>query len=335
MSQIIRIAIDAMGGDYAPVEVVKGAVDAVKEHDNIKVILVGDSDGIKDELSRHEYKKEQIEVVHTTEVISCNEGPVEAIRRKKDSSLVVALKMVKDGKGGAAISAGSTGAVLVGGQVITGKIRGIKRAPLATVIPTMKGVSLLIDCGANVDARSEHLVQFAQMGSIYMERVVGVKNPKVSLVNIGEEEAKGNALVKEVFPMLKELDTINFAGNIEPREIFDGETDVVLCEAFVGNVILKLAEGLSSTLIHAIKDGIMSSTRGKIGGLLIKPALKDVLKMFDASEYGGAPLLGLNGLVVKMHGNSKAKEVRVAIGQCIAFMEQGINDKIREQLGKK
>ncbi|HIT61464.1 MAG TPA: phosphate acyltransferase PlsX [Candidatus Fimousia stercorigallinarum] len=335
MSQIIRIAIDAMGGDYAPVEVVKGAVDAVKEHDNIKVILVGDSDGIKDELSRHEYKKEQIEVVHTTEVISCNEGPVEAIRRKKDSSLVVALKMVKDGKADAAISAGSTGAVLVGGQVITGKIRGIKRAPLATVIPTMKGVSLLIDCGANVDARSEHLVQFAQMGSIYMERVVGVKNPKVSLVNIGEEEAKGNALVKEVFPMLKELDTINFAGNIEPREIFDGETDVVLCEAFVGNVILKLAEGLSSTLIHAIKDGIMSSTRGKIGGLLIKPALKDVLKMFDASEYGGAPLLGLNGLVVKMHGNSKAKEVRVAIGQCIAFMEQGINDKIREQLGKK
>ena len=154
-------------------------------------------------------------------------------------------------------------------------------------------------------------------------------------MNIGEEEAKGNALVKEVFPMLKELDTINFAGNIEPREIFDGETDVVLCEAFVGNVILKLAEGLSSTLIHAIKDGIMSSTRGKIGGLLIKPALKDVLKMFDASEYGGAPLLGLNGLVVKMHGNSKAKEVRVAIGQCIAFMEQGINDKIREQLGKK
>ena len=335
MSQIIRIAIDAMGGDYAPVEVVKGAVDAVKEHDNIKVILVGDSDGIKDELSRHEYKKEQIEVVHTTEVISCNEGPVEAIRRKKDSSLVVALKMVKDGKADAAISAGSTGAVLVGGQVITGKIRGIKRAPLATVIPTMKGVSLLIDCGANVDARSEHLVQFAQMGSIYMERVVGVKNPKVSLVNIGEEEAKGNALVKEVFPMLKKLDTINFAGNIEPREIFDGETDVVLCEAFVGNVILKLAEGLSSTLIHAIKDGIISSTRGKIGGLLIKPALKDVLKMFDASEYGGAPLLGLNGLVVKMHGNSKAKEVRVAIGQCIAFMEQGINDKIREQLGKK
>ena len=335
MSQTIRIAIDAMGGDYAPVEVVKGAVDALKEHDNIKIIFVGDSAEIQKELSQYEYKKEQIEVVHTTEVISCNEAPVEAIRKKKDSSLIVAFKMVKEGKADAVISAGSTGAVLVGGQVITGKIRGIKRAPLATVIPTMKGVSLLIDCGANVDARPEHLVQFAQMGSIYMEHVIGVKNPKVSLVNIGAEEAKGNALVKEVYPMLEELDTINFAGNIEPRDIFEGETNVVLCEAFVGNVILKLAEGLSGTLIHAIKDGMMSSTRGKIGGLLVKPALKDTLKMFDASEYGGAPLLGLNGLVVKMHGNSKAKEVRIAIGQCMTFMEQGINEKIREQLGRK
>ncbi|MDO4941870.1 MAG: phosphate acyltransferase PlsX [Lachnospiraceae bacterium] len=335
MSQMIRIAIDAMGGDYAPVEVVKGAVDALKEHNNVKIILVGDSTEIDRELSQHEYNKKQIEVVHTTQVISCNEAPVEAIRKKKDSSLIVALKMVKEGKADAVISAGSTGAVLVGGQVITGKIRGIKRAPLATVIPTMKGVSLLIDCGANVDARPEHLLQFAQMGSIYMEHVIGVKNPKVSLVNIGAEEAKGNALVKEVYPMLKELDTIHFTGNIEPRDVFEGETNVVLCEAFVGNVILKLAEGLSSTLIHAIKDGMMSSTRGKIGGLLVKPALKDTLKMFDASEYGGAPLLGLNGLVVKMHGNSKAKEVRIAVGQCITFMEQGINEKIREQLGRR
>lgn len=335
MSKKIRIAVDAMGGDYAPTEVVHGAVDAIKEHDNITVILVGDRDAIKKELAQYEYHQEQIEIVHTTEVITCEEAPVEAIRKKKDSSLIVALKMVKKGEADAVISAGSTGAVLVGGQVIAGKIRGIKRAPLATVIPTMKGVSLLIDCGANVDARADHLVQFAQMGSIYMESVIGIKNPKVSLVNIGAEEAKGNALVKEVYPKLKELDTINFTGNIEPRDIFAGETNVVLCEAFVGNVILKLAEGLSGTLIGAIKDGMMSSTRTKIGGLLVKPALKDTLKMFDASEYGGAPLLGLNGLVVKMHGNSKAKEVRIAIGQCVTFMEQGINDKIRDQLGRK
>lgn len=335
MSKKIRIAVDAMGGDYAPVEVVHGAINAIKDHSNISVILVGDSAAIKKELAQYEYDQEQIEIVHTTEVITCEEAPVEAIRRKKDSSLIVALKMVKKGQADAVISAGSTGAVLVGGQVIAGKIPGIKRAPLATVIPTLKGVSLLIDCGANVDARADHLVQFAQMGSIYMERVLGVKNPKVSLVNIGAEEAKGNALVKEVYPKLKELDTIHFAGNIEPRDIFYGETNVVLCEAFVGNVILKLAEGLSGALISAIKDGMMSSTRSKIGGALVKPALKETLKMFDASEYGGAPLLGLNGLVVKMHGNSKAKEVRVAIGQCVTFMEQGINEKIREQLGRK
>ncbi|MEE1314126.1 MAG: phosphate acyltransferase PlsX [Lachnospiraceae bacterium] len=334
MSQKIRIAVDAMGGDNAPGEIVKGAVAAVKENSEIKVIFVGDSNAIKQELEQLNYNREQVEVVHASEVISCNEAPVEAIRGKKDSSLVKAMKMVKDGSADAVISAGSTGAVLVGGQVIAGKIRGIKRAPLATLIPTLKGASLLIDCGANVDARPEHLVQFAQMGSLYMKHVVGIENPKVSLVNIGAEEEKGNALVKETYPMLKELDHINFAGNIEPRDIFYGETNVILCEAFVGNVILKLSEGLSGALIGAIKEGLMSSTRSKMGALLIKPALKDTMKQFDASEYGGAPLLGLNGLVVKMHGNSTAKEVKTAVGQCVTFMKQGINDKIREQLGK-
>ena len=334
MSQKIRIAVDAMGGDYAPEEIVKGAVAATKENSEIKVILVGNDDAIKAVLEEMSYNREQVEVVHAAQVISCEEAPVEAIRAKKDSSLVMAMKMVKEGTADAVTSAGSTGAVLVGGQVIAGKIRGIKRAPLATLIPTLKGVSLLIDCGANVDARPEHLVQFAQMGSLYMEHVVGVEKPKVSLVNIGAEEAKGNALVKETYPKLKELDTIHFAGNIEPRDIFYGETDVVLCEAFVGNVILKLAEGLSGALIKAIKEGMMSSTRSKVGALLVKPALKETLKQFDASEYGGAPLLGLNGLVVKMHGNSKAKEVKVAVEQCVSFMQQGINDKIKEQLGK-
>ena len=334
MSQKIRIAVDAMGGDYAPEEIVKGAVAATKENSEIKVILVGNDDAIKAVLEEMSYNREQVEVVHAAQVIYCEEAPVEAIRAKKDSSLVMAMKMVKEVTADAVISAGSTGAVLVGGQVIAGKIRGIKRAPLATLIPTLKGVSLLIDCGANVDARPEHLVQFAQMGSLYMEHVVGVEKPKVSLVNIGAEEAKGNALVKETYPKLKELDTIHFAGNIEPRDIFYGETDVVLCEAFVGNVILKLAEGLSGALIKAIKEGMMSSTRSKVGALLVKPALKETLKQFDASEYGGAPLLGLNGLVVKMHGNSKAKEVKVAVEQCVSFMQQGINDKIKEQLGK-
>ena len=216
-----------------------------------------------------------------------------------------------------------------------GKGKGVKRAPLAPLTPTAKGVSLLIDCGANVDARPEHLLQFAQMGSIYMEDVVGVKNPRVAIVNIGAEEAKGNALVKETYPLLKACKNINFIGSIEARDIPKGEADVIVTEAFVGNVILKLEEGLASTLIHVIKEGMMSTTRSKIGGLLVKPALKDTLKTFDATEYGGAPLLGLKGLVVKIHGSAKAKETKTAIFQCVTFKEQRINEKIVAHLAEE
>ena len=242
------------------------------------------------------------------------------------------LKSVKAGESDAFVSAGSSGAVLVGGQVLVGKCKGVKRAPLAPLVPTEKGVSLLIDCGANVDARPEHLVQFAQMGSIYMENVVGIKNPKVAIVNIGAEEAKGNALVKETYPLLKECKTINFVGSIEARDIPKGDVDVIVTEAFVGNVILKLEEGLASTLIGVVKKGMMSTLRGKIGGLLVKPSLKKTLKTFDASEHGGAPLLGLKGLVVKIHGSSTAKETKNAIMQCVSFKEAKINEKIMEHL---
>ena len=213
-----------------------------------------------------------------------------------------------------------------------GRIKGVERPPLAPLIPTEKGVSLLIDCGANVDARPSHLVQFARMGSIYMEHVMKVKNPRVAIVNIGAEEEKGNALVKETFPLLKECKDIHFIGSIEAREIPHGGADVIVCEAFVGNVILKLYEGVGSTLISMVKRGMMTSLQSKIGALLVKPALKETLKSFDASQYGGAPLLGLNGLVVKTHGNSKANEVKNSIIQCIAFKEQGINEKIKESL---
>lgn len=335
MSEITKVALDAMGGDNAPGAIVQGAIDVVAKRQDIHIFLVGQENVIEEELNKYEYPKEQISIVNATEIIETAEPPVMAIRRKKDSSIVVAMNMVKNGKADAFVSAGSSGAILVGGQVLVGRIKGVERPPLAPLIPTQKGVSLLIDCGANVDARPSHLVQFAKMGSIYMRNVIGIENPKVAIVNIGAEEEKGNALVKETFPLLKECEDINFIGSIETREIPYGKADVIVCEAFVGNVILKLFEGVGSALISEIKKGLMTNARSKMGALLVKPALKETLKKFDASEYGGAPLLGLNGLVVKTHGNSTAKEVANSIIQCVTFKEQNINDKIKETIQKK
>ena len=292
---MVKIAVDAMGGDNAPGEIVAGAVMAAQSREDIQIFLIGKEEVVSEELKKHTYKNEQLEVVNATEVIETEEPPVNAIRTKKDSSIVVGMNMVRRGEADAFWSAGSSGAILVGGQVIVGRIKGVERPPLAPLIPTEKGVSLLIDCGANVDARPSHLVQFAKMGSIYMEHVVGIKNPRVAIVNIGAEEEKGNALVKETFPLLKECKDINFIGSIEAREIPHGGADVIVSEAFVGNVILKLYEGVGATLISMVKQGMMTSLRSKIGALLVKPALKTTLKAFDASQYGGAPLLGLNG----------------------------------------
>ncbi len=335
MPDNIRIALDAMGGDNAPVEIVKGAVDAVNAQKGIQILLTGKEEEIRRELEKYQYPKECIRIVPASEVIETAEPPVMAIRRKKDSSLVVAMNLVKNKEADAFVSAGSSGAILVGGQVLVGRVKGVDRAPLAPLIPTAKGAALLIDCGANVDARPAHLVQFAKMGSLYMEHVVGIPNPRVAIVNIGAEEEKGNALVKETFPLLKACEDINFTGSIEARDIPAGEADVIVCEAFVGNVILKLYEGVGGTLIKKIKGGMKSSLRSKIGGLLVKPALKKTLKEFDASEYGGAPLLGLNGLVVKAHGNSTAKEIRNAITQCIQFQKADIGGKIRDGIAKE
>ena len=332
MQEITTVVLDAMGGDHAPGEMVKGAIDAVNMRDDIKVILVGQEDVIKEEIGKYQYPEDKIGIVHAEEVIETAEPPVNAIRKKKNSSIVVGMNMVKNKEADAFVSAGSSGAILVGGQVIVGRIRGIERPPLAPIIPTESGVSLLIDCGANVDARPSHLVQFAKMGSIYMEHVVGIKNPRVAIVNIGGEEDKGNALVKETFPLLKACTDINFVGSIEAREIPHGGADVIVCEAFVGNVILKLYEGLSSTLISLVKQGMMSSVTSKIGAAMALPALKKTLKEFDASKYGGAPLLGLNGLVVKTHGSAKAMEVTNSIIQCVTFKNEDINGKIKKNI---
>ena len=332
MDGFVHVALDAMGGDNAPVEIVKGAVDAVNIKDNIVVHLVGKHDAVASELMKYSYPRERIIQVDASEVIETGEPPVNAIRKKKDSSIVIGMNLVKDGTCDAFVSAGSSGAVLVGGQLIVGRIRGIERPPLAPLIPTAKGVSLLIDCGANVDARASHLVQFAKMGSIYMEHVIGVKNPRVAILNIGAEEDKGNALVKETYPLLKNCPDINFTGSIEARDIPFGAADVVVCEAFSGNIVLKMYEGVGTVLLKEIKGAMMSSFRGKVGGLLVKKPLKQTLKKFDATEYGGAPLLGLNGLVVKTHGSSKHKEITNSIIQCVTFKEEKINDRIREKI---
>ena len=328
MPELTIVALDAMGGDNAPQEMVKGAVEAVLQQSDLKVLVVGDQEKIQQVLTDYTYPQDRLEVIHASEKIDTAEPPVNAIRRKKDSSLVVAMNLVKRGEADGFVSAGSTGAVLVGGQVIVGRIPGVDRAPLAALIPTQKGLSLLLDCGANVDARSAHLLQFAQMGSIYMESVVGVKNPSVGIVNIGAEEEKGNALVKETFPLLKACEDIQFIGSVEARDIPSGAADVIVAEAFVGNVVLKLMEGVATTLVDMIKGGIRSSLRSKIGGVLVKPALKKTLSVFDLSEHGGAPLLGLKGLVVKTHGSSTATEVKNSLIQCIKFKNERIVEKI-------
>lgn len=328
MAEKVIVALDAMGGDNAPGEIVKGAIDAVKEESSVYVKLVGRQKEVEAELSKYTYNQAQIEVIDAPDVIQTGEPPVMAIRRKKDSSMVKALTLVKEKKADAFVSAGSSGAILVGGQVIVGRIKGVERPPMAPLIPTAKGVSILVDSGANVDSRPSFLVQWAKMGSIYMENILGIKNPKVAIVNVGLEEEKGNQLVKETYPLLKECSDINFIGSIEARNIPNGDADVIVCDAFVGNVILKLYEGTAKMLLSKVKGTLMSNLKTKIGALLIKGALKETMASFDAKQYGGAPLIGLNGLVVKTHGNAKAMEVKNSILQCVKFKREKINDKI-------
>ena len=332
MAKLVNVCVDAMGGDNAPLEVVKGSIEAVNESTGVKVFLVGQEAAIKAELSKYKYDESRVEIVNAEEIIDPNEPPVLAIRKKKDSSIVKGLELTREGKCDAFVSAGSTGAVLVGGQVIVGRLKGVERPPLAPLIPNTKGVSLLIDCGANVDARSSHLVQFAKMGSVYMESIMGIKNPRVAIVNIGAEEEKGNALVKETYPLLKACPDINFVGSIEARDIPNGDADVIVCEAFTGNVILKMYEGVAAALVSVIKKSLLTNLKSKIGGLLIKKTLKKTLKGFSVEDYGGAPLLGLNGLVIKTHGSSKANEIKNSVLQAETFMNQNINAKFIDKL---
>ncbi len=328
----VNIVIDTIGGDNGPEVVVRGAVKGLEENSNVTIYLTGHEEELKNLLSQYAYDKDRIRVVNATEEITCHDAPVEAVKKKKDSSLVVALNLVKDGTCDAFISAGSSGAILAGGQFVVGRTRGIKRTPLGVMVPTSGKPSFLLDCGANVDARPEVLVQFARMGSIYMENIEGRKNPTVAIVNIGTEEEKGNALVKETYPLLKACKDINFVGSIEAREIPDGKVDVIVTEAFVGNVIIKLYEGLGKTLLSEIKTSMLSSFKSKVGAILVKKPMKKTLSKFSASNKGGAPLLGLKGLVVKIHGNAKEGEVISAIRQCNEFVQKDVSGKIIEGL---
>lgn len=335
MSDEICVALDAMGGDYAPQATVEGAVAALNQNPGIQVILVGQKEALENELQKYEYDHDRLEIVYATEVIETAEPPVRAVRRKRDSSLVVCMKLVHDGKADAMVSAGSSGAILAGGQLIVSRVRGIERAPFAPLMPTAKGVTLLLDGGANVDARPSHLVQFAKMGSLYMEHAMHIDHPKVGILNIGAEDDKGNKLVKETFPLLEACDDINFIGSVEARDVPYGVVDVVVCEAFAGNVLLKTFEGTAGVLASQLKKGLMSSVRSKIGAALIKPALKESLKAFDVSRYGGAPMLGLRGLVVKTHGNAKAKVISNAISQCVVYQEQKIGEMIETKIAAR
>lgn len=326
----MNIFLDAMGGDHAPVEVVKGAVDAVNEYD-VDLILVGNTSCIESELKKHTYPKEKIEIIHAETVIQNTDDPAMAIRRKNDSSLVIALEEMKKRPNSILISAGSTGALLAGGLLKLGRIKGIKRPALASTFPKKKGVSLLIDSGANVDCKPAYLLQFAQLGRIYFENVLEKKNPSVGLINIGTESQKGNTLVKSTYDLLGES-KVNFVGNVEARDIFETDVDILVCDGFTGNIVLKLTEGVASYLMKGMKDSIISTTSGKIGGMLIKNNLKEFKKQFDYTEYGGAPFLGVKGGIIKAHGSSNAYAIKNAIRQSIKFIEREVLIKITEDV---
>jgi len=336
MANQIIVAVDAMGGDHAPTEIIKGSVEALQDP-QLKLLLVGQEAPIQEQLCQYAYDPARVELVNAAEIIAAEDVPTAAIKQKKDSSMVVGLNMVKQGKAHAFVSAGNTGALLTGATLIVGRIQGVDRPALATLLPNATGFSFLLDSGANVDAKPGYLVQFAKMGSLYMEHILGVPNPRVGLVNIGAEKEKGNAFSKEAFQLL-ERSGIHFVGNVEARDIPEGVADVIVCDGFVGNIILRYSEGLAKVLLSMVKDELMSSTKSKIGAFLAKDAFVNVKKKLDYSEVGGAPFLGLRTLVVKAHGSAKAQDIRGAICQCRNFINHDVTSKIKialEQTGNE
>ena len=329
----MKIVLDCMGNDNGPEVMVEGAKQAMSVNDDLNIIFVGNKEKI-DKLLKDSYK-DRITVINATEEITNNESPVKAIRTKKDASLVKGMNLLKEGKGDAIISAGSTGALLAGAVFIVGRLKGIQRAAITTVYPTKNKPSLLLDIGANVDCKPEFLEQFAIMGSVYADKILNRKNPKIGLANIGAEAKKGNSLVKEAYDKLIDLDNINFIGNIEVRDLMKGEVDVIVCDGFVGNVILKTTEGTALTIFDLLKETFLSKTIYKIGALLLKSGLKTFKRKFDYSEYGAAPLLGVKAPVFKAHGSSNSKSIKNAILCAVDYLNKDIINTIQKEIERE
>lgn len=326
-----KIAVDVMGGDHAPDEIIKGCARAT-QNIKCKLVLVGHEEVIKEKLSAYTYDKSKIDIIHADEVITMEDSPVIAIRQKKQSSMVVGLKLLKDKQVDAFISAGNSGALLTGATLIVGRIPGVERPALGAVIPTKTGYSLLIDCGANVDAKPSYLKQFALMGTVYMKCCLGVSNPKVGLINIGTEEEKGNQLTKEAFKLLSEESNVNFYGNVEAREIPEGKVDILVCDGFVGNIVLKFMEGFGKWILSMLKIEFLRNLKTKFAALLLKKGITNIKDKFNYSTKGGAPFLGVNGLVVKTHGSSKEQEIYSTILQTEGFIRDRLVEKITNNL---
>ncbi len=329
----MKIAIDAMGGDFAPGEIVRGSVEAVTAFP-VEIILVGREEAIEPLLRQEGYRGEAISIIHAPEVIGMDEHPVNAIKEKKTASIVVATELVRDGKAQAVVSAGSTGAAMASALLRLGRIRGVERPAIGSPFPTLKGVSLLADAGANADCRPSHLVQFAHMGSVYAERVWGMPSPSVGLLNIGEEAAKGNELTQEVYGRLRGSG-LNFIGNVEGRDVPAGKAQVVVCDGFVGNVVLKLAEGLAGALFAMMKEEYQAGLTARVGSALLLPGLRRIKRRMDYTEYGGAPLLGVNGVAIISHGSSNAKAIRNAIRVAKEAVEKDVVGTIARVLQEK
>ncbi|MBI4844533.1 MAG: phosphate acyltransferase PlsX [Nitrospirae bacterium] len=331
----MRISLDAMGGDHAPATTVEGAIEAVRASKKLSVILVGDRDELERELSERKFSSSRISIRHASQVVGMDEPPMTAVRRKKDSSISVALELVKTGEADAMVSAGNSGVVMATALFKLGKIPGIDRPAIATIMPALKGnFFLLIDAGANVDCDPLNLFQFAMMGEAYMRKVFNVDNPKVGLLGIGEEDAKGNELTKESFKLLKSSN-LNFIGNIEGKEIYRGEADVVVCDGFVGNIALKISEGLAEAISKMLHKEIAGSLGGRIGYFFMKGVFKNFKKRTHYAEYGGAPLLGLNKPCIISHGRSSGKAIKNAILVAAEYYATGVSDLISREFGSR